>query len=449
MNYPYTNVQHSRMPDNCAGMRPSTFPALGGTLGTPASLAMPMAQGRMPLPWPQQQMAQQIPQQQVHQTQVQYTQTSQTSQMHRPTQHYAVRRTQQQQGLPATMQQLQFTEFPPAHPLHPQYRPQPLDRVPGAPPPVTTARYNSTPHKSQTDSAQRAVTPQHAWTVAGSSVSLQTTMSSPLSTMTGHRRVATTDGNTPLRSLPIVEKFEVQRITPARLTPEPAPVPAATKFDAYVARGPDGKLIFRGLPSMTAKLETIFGPSCDTVEYIGVATLDSGRLLALDFDQTLVKVFLWKEIGDGNEMVLEQWHRDGRLLEAFGYEKRIQELRKVLTRRRDMGDLLCVLSSCTATVIRRALNLVGLADLLPDHLIFGSDTQPYGLDKAKRLTTLLDTLKREKGTLVDDDIRHCRGAAAAGHDALWVRLRCGLEGRDLERLLKSDWDSLQDLGMVR
>lgn len=78
---------------------------------------------------------------------------------------------------------------------------------------------------------------------------------------------------------------------------------------------------------------------------------------------------------------LQQWVRDGRLKTAFGGDERLARIREVLETRLRSGDFVCVLSSGFASVIKLALQHVGLSDLLPQDLIFGCDTGPYGISR--------------------------------------------------------------------
>ena len=88
----------------------------------------------------------------------------------------------------------------------------------------------------------------------------------------------------------------------------------------------------------------------------------------------MAEIFLWAELGGkagshAQLVQLERWYRDGRLLSAFGGKDRIEKLREVLQYRIDQGDLLIVLSSGYAAVIRPALEMVGLSDLLQPGLV--------------------------------------------------------------------------------
>jgi len=262
--------------------------------------------------------------------------------------------------------------------------------------------------------------------------------------------------------LPKVEQFNTAA---AAGTQKKAPPPRKTLevrdgsglFESYISIHPGtNKVVFKGPASDVTGVQSIVDQSCaaagvvadEQAEYIDTDKLDSGRLVALDFDQTIVKVFLWKELNNGDENLLQYWINDGRLLErAFGGQQRVNEIRRVLTERKQQGDLLCVLSGCTRNIIIRALQFAQLSDLLPSDRVFGSDSKPYGLDKSKRLDDLLEIFNRKKACLVDDDIGHCRRAVVAGHDALWVRQQCGLEAREMKRLIDSEWDSKADLGL--
>jgi len=257
------------------------------------------------------------------------------------------------------------------------------------------------------------------------------------------------------KALPEIQKYAYTAA--AAETVKKAPAPRKTLeindesglFESYISIHPGtNKLVIKGPAAEVSNIQIIAGPSSEQVEYIDTDKLDSGRLVALDFDQTIVKVFLWKELNNGDESLLNFWIRDGRLLErAFGGERRVADLRRVLNERKQQGDLLCVLSGCTKNIIIKALEFAKLDDLLPAERVFGSDTQPFGLDKSKRLDNLLEIFHRKKASLVDDDIGHCRRAVCAGHDALWVRHQCGLEAREMQRLIQSDWDSKADLGV--
>lgn len=268
--------------------------------------------------------------------------------------------------------------------------------------------------------------------------------------------------NNMAKVLPKVEQFST---TAAAGTQKKAPPPRKTLevrdesglFDSYISIHPGtNKVVFKGPANVVTDVHNIVGQASqatgtaadEQAEYIDTDKLDSGRLVALDFDQTIVKVFLWKELNNGDENLLQFWINDGRLLErAFGGQQRVNEIRRVLTERKQQGDLLCVLSGCTRNIIIRALQFAQLSDLLPSERVFGSDSKPYGLDKSKRLDDLLEIFNRKKACLVDDDIGHCRRAIAAGHDALWVRQQCGLEAREMKRLLDAEWDSKADLGL--
>jgi len=182
------------------------------------------------------------------------------------------------------------------------------------------------------------------------------------------------------------------------------------------------------------------------VTWIEEGAEPSDWLIAIDFDKTLAKSFLWAELGglqgpQVQKAALMQWARDGRLLQAFGGEQRIAVMRTVIQERLDRGDFVCILSSGFAVVIRQALQHLGLSDILPTDLIFGCDTQPYGISKSARLSKLKSTYRREKTALIDDDLNYCRQAQKDGHKVIWVRDGLGMEKREWDRFRTSNWDS--------
>lgn len=138
---------------------------------------------------------------------------------------------------------------------------------------------------------------------------------------------------------------------------------------------------------------------------------------------------------------LQQWVRDGRLNAAFGGPDRIAKLRSVIETRQKRGDFVCILSSGFASVIRLALQHVGLADILPTDLIYGCDTGPYGISKSSRLGKLKEKWKRSEGCLIDDDLNYCKQAQRDGHRVIWVQDMNGIESRELNGLLQDNWDS--------
>ena len=93
---------------------------------------------------------------------------------------------------------------------------------------------------------------------------------------------------------------------------------------------------------------------------------------------------------------------------------------------------MCILSSGFASVIRLALNYVGLSDILPTDLIYGCDTGPYGISKSARLNKLKEKYRRPKAVLIDDDLNYCKQALKEGHQVIWVRDGFGVEERELE-----------------
>ncbi len=171
----------------------------------------------------------------------------------------------------------------------------------------------------------------------------------------------------------------------------------------------------------------------------------SSWIVAIDFDKTLAKTFLWADLGglQGASMQRERLNvmiRDGRLKSVFGGDARIQQLREAIQTRLNDGDLVCVLSSGFASVIRVALQHVGLSDILPPDLIYGCDTGPYGISKSARLTRLKEARNRQDAILVDDDLSYCKQCLREGHKVIWVRDGCGMESRELKKLVDKTWD---------
>lgn len=216
----------------------------------------------------------------------------------------------------------------------------------------------------------------------------------------------------------------------------------------------DGKIIIRGSKEALDKLKrNVAFQSSDIKEnivFVEEAAAPSEWLVAFDFDKTLIKNFLWAELGGLQgatiqKNALQQWVRDGRLKNAFGGDERLQELRQVIESRLNRGDFVCVLSSGFASVIRIALQHVGLSDILPTDLIFGCETGPYGISKSSRLEKLKGMFKRQRSVLVDDDLNYCRQAHRDGHKVIWVRDQCGMASREFNRLLTDRWDSTEFL----
>eukprot|EP00397_Hematodinium_sp_SG-2012_P054113 GEMP01065033.1.p1 GENE.GEMP01065033.1~~GEMP01065033.1.p1 ORF type:complete len:406 (+),score=78.43 GEMP01065033.1:70-1287(+) len=176
----------------------------------------------------------------------------------------------------------------------------------------------------------------------------------------------------------------------------------------------------------------------------------SGRLVAIDFDKTIAEVFLWAELGglegpDAQLQNLYSWCLNGKLLAAFGGQQRVDELRAVLQKCKDRGDLLCVLSSGYAKVIRPALRFLKLDGLIPDNLVYGSDTSPFGISKSTRVNHLKRQHNRARATLVDDDVGYCRTALQDGHDVIWVKNGAGVQKREFDPLLNQEWDRVEYL----
>eukprot|EP00397_Hematodinium_sp_SG-2012_P050438 GEMP01058621.1.p1 GENE.GEMP01058621.1~~GEMP01058621.1.p1 ORF type:complete len:369 (+),score=59.52 GEMP01058621.1:176-1282(+) len=176
----------------------------------------------------------------------------------------------------------------------------------------------------------------------------------------------------------------------------------------------------------------------------------SGRLVAIDFDKTIAEIFLWAELGglegaDAQLRNLYQWCLNGKLLAAFGGQKRVDELRAVLQQCKDRGDLVCILSSGYAKVIRPALRLMKLDDIIPDELVYGSDTSPFGISKSQRIDHLKRQHRRPRATLVDDDVGYCRAALQDGHDVIWVKNGAGAQKREFDALRNHQWDRKEHL----
>eukprot|EP00397_Hematodinium_sp_SG-2012_P036922 GEMP01039924.1.p1 GENE.GEMP01039924.1~~GEMP01039924.1.p1 ORF type:complete len:367 (+),score=47.28 GEMP01039924.1:99-1199(+) len=177
---------------------------------------------------------------------------------------------------------------------------------------------------------------------------------------------------------------------------------------------------------------------------------NSGRLIAIDFDKTLAEIFLWAELGGmgGAEVQLknlQRWHQIGWLLSSFGGQERIQKIRKVLELCKQRGDLICVLSSGFAEVIQPALRMMKLDDLIPDELVYGSDTWPFGISKSGRLAHLKRQHNRPMATLIDDDLGYCKAAIRDGHDVIWVKGGAGAQKRELDALVNRQWDQMEFL----
>ncbi|CAD7924565.1 unnamed protein product [Amoebophrya sp. A120] len=217
---------------------------------------------------------------------------------------------------------------------------------------------------------------------------------------------------------------------------------AITVLDGkYVIRGPKAVLdSLRKHPVLAEMSEK------DAVAWCEDGAPPSNTLIALDFDKTLVKNFLWAELGGLQGVQIQKanlanWVREGKLLgQAFGGEDRIAKLRRVIEARHARGDFVCILSSGFAQVIKIALQHVGLSDVLPQDLIFGCDTQPYGISKSSRLAKLKEKHQRAKAVLVDDDLNYCRQAVQQGHSAIWVKDGQGIEDVEMQKLLTDSFD---------
>lgn len=204
-----------------------------------------------------------------------------------------------------------------------------------------------------------------------------------------------------------------------------------------VVRGPGGDLdtLKKGLKKLTC---------FDGATFIEDKR-NSGRVVALDFDRTIVQTFLWAELGglDGADTQLRtlyQWARTGKLRAAFGTQERIDTLRAVLEVCQERGDVVCVLSSGYAKVIRPALQFIGLGAVFSEKNVYGSDTWPGGISKSHRLTHIKEYHGRPRATLVDDDIGYCRGCLRDGHDVIWVKCGRGMQQLEMEKLLLGKWD---------
>ncbi|CAD7935271.1 unnamed protein product [Amoebophrya sp. A25] len=212
----------------------------------------------------------------------------------------------------------------------------------------------------------------------------------------------------------------------------------------------DGKLIVRGpkavLDQMKKNSVLKELEEKEALAWCEEGPVPSDTLIALDFDKTLVKNFLWADLGGLQGASIQKnnlvnWVRDGRLKKlAFGGDERITRLREAIQARLDRGDFVCVLSSGFASVIKVALQHVGLSDILPQDLIYGCDTQPYGINKSTRLAKLREKHRRTRAVLIDDDLNYCRQAIRDGHHAIWVKDGQGIEESEMHKLKNSLWD---------
>eukprot|EP00397_Hematodinium_sp_SG-2012_P057087 GEMP01071040.1.p1 GENE.GEMP01071040.1~~GEMP01071040.1.p1 ORF type:complete len:400 (+),score=49.19 GEMP01071040.1:68-1201(+) len=210
----------------------------------------------------------------------------------------------------------------------------------------------------------------------------------------------------------------------------------------------DGEIYIRGPATELLKLKNLH--SLREGVHFTEEESNSGRLVAIDFDKTIAEIFLWAELGglegaDAQLQNLYRWCLNGKLLAAFGGQQRVDELRSVLQQCKDRGDLLCVLSSGYAKVIRPALRLMKLDDLISDELVYGSDTWPFGISKSQRIVHLKRQHSRPRATLVDDDIGYCRVAMQDGHDVIWVKSGAGAQKREFDALLNYNWDRIEYL----
>eukprot|EP00392_Amoebophrya_sp_AT5.2_P001506 g1508.t1 len=213
--------------------------------------------------------------------------------------------------------------------------------------------------------------------------------------------------------------------------------------------GNTGKLVVRGpkqlLDEMKRNATLKQLAEKDALLWCEEGAAPSETLVAFDFDKTLVKNFLWADLGGLKGASLQKsnlmtWVRDGRLKEvAFGGEDRIQAIRGAIEARLARGDFVCILSSGFAAVIREAIKHMGLGDVLPMVGPVGC-RWPYGINKSSRIAKLKDTHRRTQGILIDDDQNYCRQAVRDGHHAIWVREGQGVGDREIQKLLNDDWD---------
>jgi len=183
------------------------------------------------------------------------------------------------------------------------------------------------------------------------------------------------------------------------------------------------------------------------------AVSNSGRLVAIDFDQTLVENHLFQALGgDKGECAqlgnLENWIKNGELRKAFGTPERVSRLRDEIQACKDRGDLVCILSNGFATVIRSALRYMNLDDLIPDELVYGRDCMwPQGSSKAERIIGLQIHFNRRSATLIDDELVECAVAYGAGHDVINVKVEAGggMQDKEFKQLRGEQWDVLPDL----
>eukprot|EP00397_Hematodinium_sp_SG-2012_P047495 GEMP01054056.1.p1 GENE.GEMP01054056.1~~GEMP01054056.1.p1 ORF type:complete len:377 (+),score=63.33 GEMP01054056.1:197-1327(+) len=273
-------------------------------------------------------------------------------------------------------------------------------------------------------------------------------------------KMASKGANTPKMQAPATLNQDLLKMKPVgTIDPRIKKMPIAKKEEK---KGPEsypggfpcgiakkgGQLIIKGPSKDILKFKTHLAMR-DGVTFIE-DDLASDRLIAMDFDQTLANIFLWAELGglqgaDVQERNLRQWAADGRLFKAFGGQERLTDIRMALHARKSRGDLICVLSSGYAQVIRPALQYVGLDKLIPKELVYGSDTWPFGISKSQRLAQLKKLHNRRKATLIDDDIGYCRVCQKEGHDVIWVRNQRGAQKHELDLLTRGEWHRQEDL----
>jgi len=184
------------------------------------------------------------------------------------------------------------------------------------------------------------------------------------------------------------------------------------------------------------------------------AVSNSGRLVAIDFDQTLVEKHLFQALGgpEGEERAqllnLEIWKINGELRKAFGTPERVSRIRDEIQACKDRGDLVCILSKGYATVIRSVLRYMNLDDLIPDELVYGCDCMwPQGSSKAERIIGLQIHFNRRSATLIDDDVVECVLAYGAGHDVVNVEAKGGMQEKEFKQLRDEQWDVLPDFDL--
>eukprot|EP00397_Hematodinium_sp_SG-2012_P025093 GEMP01026188.1.p1 GENE.GEMP01026188.1~~GEMP01026188.1.p1 ORF type:complete len:384 (+),score=58.36 GEMP01026188.1:34-1185(+) len=251
--------------------------------------------------------------------------------------------------------------------------------------------------------------------------------------------------------------ISTQAGVPATNTPHSSPMPALEKGTEQ-RLFPGGKKC--GVATKNGEMY-IKSPTNELPKFQNMLTLreevpfieeesSSGRLVAIDFDKTIAEIFLWAELGglqgpDAQLRNLYAWCLNGKLLAAFGGQQRVDELRAVLQQCKDRGDLLCVLSSGYAKVIRPALKFMKLDHIIPDEFVYGSDTGPFGISKSTRVDHLKRQHNRPHATLVDDDVGYCRAALKDGHDVIWVKKGAGAQKREFDALLNQAWDRIEYL----